>query len=78
MSLRTYNKSQLAVLRAVKDDLKYYLGKEIGHDPQGDAAALTELETRLADWLTIGGGGAWLRSLPEVQEESTNQPTNKK
>ena len=73
MSLRTYNKSQLAVLRAVKDDLKYYLGKEIGHDPQGDAAALTELETRLADWLTVGGGGAWLRSLPEVQEESINK-----
>lgn len=71
MSLRTYNKSQLAVLRAVKDDLKYYLGKEIGHDPQDDAAALTELETRLADWLTVGGGGAWIRSLPEVQEELT-------
>jgi len=71
MSLRTYNKSQLAVLRAVKDDLKYYLGKEIGHDPRGDAAALAELETRLADWLTVGGGGAWIRSLPEVQEELT-------
>jgi len=70
-SLRTYNKSQLAILKAVKDDLKYYLGKEIGRDPQGDPEALTELETRLANWLTVGGGGAWLRSLPEVQEEFT-------
>jgi len=70
-SLAKYNKSQLAILRAVKDDLKYYLGKEIGHDPQGDPEALTELETRLAVWLTIGGGGAWLRSLPEVNEEFT-------
>jgi len=71
MSLRTYNKSQLAILKAVKDELKYYLGEEINHDPEGDAAALAELETRLADWLTIGGGGAWIRSLPEVQEELT-------
>jgi len=71
MTLRTYNKSQLAILKAIKDDLKYYLGKEIGRDPQGDAEALTELETRLANWLTVGGGGAWLRSLPEVQEEFT-------
>ena len=57
-SLRTYNKSQLAILCTVKD-------------PQGDAEALTELETRLAVWLTVGGGGAWLRSLPEVNEEFT-------
>jgi hypothetical protein len=70
-SLAKYNKSQLAILRAVKDELKYYLGEEIGHDPQGDPKALTELETRLAVWLTIGGGGAWLRSLPEVNEEFT-------
>ena len=71
MSLRTYNKSQLAILRAVKDDLKHHLGKEIDHDPQSDPAALIELETRLAVWLTTGGGGKWLRSLPEVNEEFT-------
>ena len=69
MSLKTYNKSQLAILCTVKDELKYYLGEEINHDPQGDAEALTELETRLADWLTIGGGGAWLRGLPDINEE---------
>ena len=39
MSLRTYNKSQLAILRAVKDDLKHHLGKEIDRDPQSDPAA---------------------------------------
>ena len=71
MSLRTYNKSQLAILRAVKDDLKYHLGKEIDHDPQGDPEALAELETRLAIWLTDGGGGAWLRSLPEIDKNLT-------
>ena len=68
MSLRTYNKSQLAILCTVKDELKHYLGEEINHDPQGDAEALTELETRLANWLTVGGGGAWLRSLPEINK----------
>ena len=71
MSLRKYNKSQLAILRAVKDDLKYHLGKEIDHDPQDDAEALIELETRLANWLTVGGGGAWLRSLPEINKNLT-------
>lgn len=71
MTLIKYNKSQLAILCAVKEDMKFYLGEEIGHDPQGDPKALTELETRLANWLTVGGGGAWLRSLPEVQEEFT-------
>ncbi len=70
-SLAKYNKSQLAILCAVKDELKHYLGEEINHDPQGDAEALTELETRLANWLTIGGGGAWLRSLPEINKNLT-------
>jgi hypothetical protein len=77
MSLRTYNKSQLAILCTVKDELKYYLGEEINHDPEGDTEALTELETRLANWLTVGGGGAWLRSLPEVSKELT-PTTNQK
>ena len=71
MSLRTYNKSQLAILCTVKDEFKHYLGEEINHDPQGDTDALTELEMRLANWLTIGGGGAWLRSLPEINKNLT-------
>jgi hypothetical protein len=70
-SLRTYNKSQLAILCTVKDELKHYLGEEINHDPQSDSEALIELETRLANWLTIGGGGAWLRSLPEINKNLT-------
>ena len=71
MSLLKYNKSQLAILRTVKDELKYYLGEEINHDPQSDPGALAELETRLANWLTVGGGGAWLRSLPEINKNLT-------
>ena len=70
-SLLTYNKSQLAILCTVKDEFKHYLGEEINHDPEGDAEALTELETRLAIWLTVGGGGAWLRSLPEINKNLT-------
>jgi hypothetical protein len=70
-SLLKYNKSQLAILCTVKDEFKHYLGEEINHDPQSDAEALTELETRLADWLTVGGGGAWLRSLPEINKNLT-------
>jgi len=71
MSLLKYNKSQLAILCTVKDELKHYLGEEINHDPQGDSEALIELETRLANWLTDGGGGAWLRSLPEIDKNLT-------
>jgi hypothetical protein len=70
-SLRTYNKSQLAILCTVKDEFKHYLGEEINHDPQDDPEALIELETRLANWLTVGGGGAWLRSLPEINKNLT-------
>ena len=70
-SLLKYNKSQLAILCTVKDEFKYYLGEEIDRDPQSDPAALIELETRLANWLTIGGGGAWLRSLPEINKNLT-------
>jgi hypothetical protein len=70
-SLLTYNKSQLAILCTVKDEFKHYLGEEINHDPEGDAEALMELEMRLANWLTIGGGGAWLRSLPEINKNLT-------
>jgi hypothetical protein len=76
MSLLKYNKSQLAILRTVKDELKHYLGEEINHDPQSDPEALAELENRLAVWLTDGGGGAWLRSLPEIDKNLTN--TNQK
>jgi hypothetical protein len=76
MSLLKYNKSQLAILRTVKDELKHYLGEEINHDPQSDPVALAELENRLAVWLTDGGGGAWLRSLPEIDKNLTN--TNQK
>ena len=71
MSLLKYNKSQLAILRTVKDELKHYLGEEINRDPQSDPEALAELETRLAVWLTDGGGGAWLRSLPEIDKNLT-------
>jgi hypothetical protein len=71
MSLLKYNKSQLAILRTVKDELKHYLGEEINHDPQSDPEALAELENRLAVWLTDGGGGAWLRSLPEIDKNLT-------
>jgi hypothetical protein len=71
MSLLKYNKSQLAILCTVKDELKHYLGEEINHDPQGDSEALIELENRLANWLTDGGGGAWLRSLPEIDKNLT-------
>jgi hypothetical protein len=71
MSLLKYNKSQLAILCTVKDELKHYLGEEINHDPQGDSEALIELENRLAIWLTDGGGGAWLRSLPEIDKNLT-------
>ena len=70
-SLAKYNKRQLAILCTVKDEFKYYLGEEIDHDPQSDPAALIELETRLANWLTDGGGGAWLRSLPEIDKNLT-------
>lgn len=76
MSLLSYNESQLEVLSTIRDEFKYYLGEEINCDPQADDKALADLETRLADWLTIGGGGAWLRSLPEINK-NLNKNLNK-
>jgi hypothetical protein len=66
-TLRTYNTAELAIMEAVRDQLKWYLGEEIGHDPETDPEAAVELEMRFAQWI-VTGGGAWLRSLPEISE----------
>ena len=68
MSLQSYNNAELAILKAVKDDLRWHLGVELGHDPQSDPRAIVELEMRFAAWL-LNGGGAWLRSLPQINRE---------
>ena len=66
MNLKRYNRAELAVMRTVRDQLKWYLGEELGFDPDLTPESQMELELRFAQWVTTGGGGAWLRSLPDV------------
>ena len=68
MSILEYNNAEFAVMRAVKDELRWHLGVELGRDPRNSQADRVELEARFAVWL-IDGGGAWLRELPEVNRE---------
>ena len=67
MNLRKYNNTEIAVMRTIRDQFKWYLGEELGFDPQKDAEAMMELEMRFAKWL-LDGGGEWLRNLPAVHE----------
>ena len=69
MSLRTYNLAEITILKGVRDEIKYHLGVELGHDPRDTVDGLVEVEMRFSDWLTIGGGGAWLRTLPQIKKE---------
>ena len=45
--------------------MKWYLGEELGYDPETTPDSAIELEMRFAKWITTGGG-AWLRSIPEI------------
>ncbi len=62
MNLKRYNRAELAVMRTVRDQLKWYLGEELGFDPDLTPESQMELELRFAQWVTTGGGGAWLLS----------------
>lgn len=67
MNLRKYNNTEIAVMRTIRDQFKWYLGEELGFDPQKDAEAMMELEMRFASWL-LNGGGEWLRNIPSVHD----------
>ena len=69
MSLRTYNKAEIAILESVRAELKWHLGVELGRDPEDSSKDLMEVEMRLARWLTNGGGGAWMASMPHINNE---------
>ena len=68
MNLRKYNQTEISIIASVRSDLKYYLGEELGIDPESTTEGFIEVEMRLAQWLTTGGGGAWLASKPEVSK----------
>ena len=65
--LQKYNTAEVELMQTVRDQLKWQLGEEIGHDPASDPDASIELEMRFAKWITTGGG-EWLRSLPQINE----------
>jgi hypothetical protein len=64
-NLKKYNSAELAIMQTVRDSLKWFLGEELGYDPDANPDSAIELEMRFAKWITTGGG-AWLRSLPEI------------
>ena len=64
-NLKKYNSAELAIMQTVRDSLKWFLGEELGYDPETTPDSAIELEMRFAKWITKGGG-AWLRSLPEI------------
>ena len=64
-ALKKYNSAEMAIMQTVRDRLKWYLGEELGFDPETTPDSAIELEMRFAKWITTGGG-AWLRSIPEI------------
>jgi len=66
MSLKTYNQTEVAIMEGIRDSIKWNLGVELNRDPYLDPEAMIEVEMRFASWL-INGGGAWLRTLPQVK-----------
>ena len=73
--LSEYNNAQITVMKAVKDELRWHLGVELGRDPRLEQKDKIELEVRFACWL-IDGGGQWLRELPEIHSEYIKIRTN--
>ena len=68
MNLKRYNQTEVVIMEGIRDSIKWNLGVELGRDPYNDPEAMIEVEMRFASWL-IDGGGAWLRTLPQVQKE---------
>ena len=67
-NLKSYNTVEINILQGVRDQLKWYLGVELGYDPESTVAGFVEVEMRLAKWLTQEGGGAWMASRPDVSQ----------
>jgi len=67
MSLQQYNNIQQSILEGIYDTIKWHLGVELGRDPYLSTDDTLEVEMRMATWL-LDGGGAWLRTLPQVQQ----------
>ena len=61
MTLKKYNTAEIQQMEAIRDRIKYFLGEELGFDPQTDPEALQEVERRLAHWLLDEHGGEILR-----------------
>lgn len=66
-NLKSYNSVEIGILQNVRDQIKWHLGVELGHDPESTTSGFVEVEMRLAKWLTTGGG-AWMASKPEVAQ----------
>jgi hypothetical protein len=65
--LNKYNCAEMEIMATVRDRFKWFLGEELGYDPESRPESSVELELRFAYWIT-NGGGAWLNSIPEINE----------
>jgi hypothetical protein len=62
MNLKRYNEEQQRELQRVYDEIKWYLGEELKHDPFFSAEDKKIIEDKLATVL-INGFGEYLRNL---------------
>lgn len=55
-------------MAAVRDEMKWHMGIDMGCDPSQDPQLVLLLEMQFAEWL-LNGGGEWLRSIPQINQE---------
>ena len=72
MHLRRYNELQQKELQRVRDEIKWYLGEQLHHDPYLNQTDRTTIEDRFAE-IIIKGFGAYLASLNKKTEQQENE-----
>lgn len=77
MNLKRYNEEQRKEIQRVYDEIKWYVGEELKHDPYFSPEDKKIIEERLANIL-INGFGEYLRNLNKAKgidcnpDEDTN------
>lgn len=66
MNLKRYNEEQRKEIQRVYDEIKWYVGEELKHDPSFSPEDKAIIEERLATVL-IDGFGEYLRNLNQTR-----------
>lgn len=74
MNLKRYNEAQQKELKRVYDEIKWYLGEELKHDPYFNPEDKKIIEEKLAAVL-INGFGEYLRNLNKNRGIDCNPDT---